>query len=145
MSLRRAHDWPARLHAAVEAAQVRAFAWGSADCCLTACDCVLAMTGVDPAAWFRGRYTTASGARRSLKAFAGAGLESTVERITRELAMPEVPPLMAQRGDVVLIEANECPPEHLALAVCLGPCIAAQGPECLSMVPLARALRAWRV
>ncbi len=145
MILSRRHDWPARLHESVDAARGRPFVWGGADCCLFACDCILAMTGVDPAAHFRGRYKSAAGARRSLQAFAGAGLAATVERITRELAMPEIPPLMAQRGDVVLIAAPECPPECLALAICCGGRIAAQGPDGLTLIPLARALRAWRV
>lgn len=145
MSTPRLHDWPTRLLAVIESARSVPFAWGGSDCCLFACDCILAMTGVDPAACFRGRYHTKSGARRSLKAYAGAGLEAVVERITRERAMPEVPPRMAQRGDVLLITAPECPPERLALAICCGACIAAQGAAGLIFVPFARGLRAWRV
>ena len=141
----RHHDWPSRLLAQVEAARQLPFEWGVADCCLTACDMVQAITGVDPAAHFRGRYSTKAGAYRSLKAYAGGGLAATVERITAELGMPEVPPLSAQRGDVVLIHAPECPPESLALAICIGGYIAAQGPDGLTLEPMARGMRAWRV
>ncbi|MBU1040147.1 MAG: hypothetical protein KKF77_03485 [Proteobacteria bacterium] len=141
MSVQRRHDWASRLVAQVEAARQRPFAWGGADCCLTACDMVQAMTGVDPAAHFRGRYKTKAGAFRALKAFAGGGLEETAQRITTGLAMPEVPPLAAQRGDVCLVETLQGP----ALGICLGAQVAVQGPLGLALLPMHQALRAWRV
>ena len=141
----RAHDWPTRLLNHVELARRTPFAWGVSDCCLFACDCVRAMTGVDPAAWFRGRYKTQRGAMRALKTFAGGGLEATARRITAELGMPEISPALAQRGDVVLLSLPDCPPENLALGICLGDHHAAQGPAGISNVPLAFAVRAWRV
>jgi hypothetical protein len=53
--MKRYEDWPQRLVAAIEAARGRPFSWGAMDCCLFAADVVLAMTGVDYAAGFRGR------------------------------------------------------------------------------------------
>ncbi len=141
----RAHDWPTRLLNQVEQARRTPFAWGASDCCLFACDCVQAMTGVDPAAWFRGRYTTRRGAMRALKSFAGGGLEAAAVHIAAGLNAPEVPPAQAQRGDVVLLSVPSCPPENLALGICLGGHHAAQGPQGISTIPLAQAVRAWRV
>ncbi len=141
----RAHDWPTRLLNQVEQARRTPFAWGVADCCLFACDCVQAMTGVDPAAWFRGRYRTRGGAMRALRAYAGGGLEATAQSIATDLGMPELPPALAQRGDVVLLSVPDCQPENLALGICLGGHHAAQGPQGVSAIPLAQAVRAWRV
>lgn len=145
MRLARRNDWPNRLMDAVAAAKAKPFAWGESDCCLFACDCILAMTGVDPAAWFRGRYTTRKGAMRCLKTFSGGGIAATVERIAADCRAPEILPTQAQRGDVLLVDAPECPPERLAMGVCVGTHIAAMGPHGVTLVPLARGLRAWRV
>lgn len=145
MMMQRAHDWPTRLLNHVEQARRTPFAWGASDCCLFACDCVRAMTGVDPAAWFRGRYKTRGGAMRALKAYGGGGLEAAARRIAIELGAPQLPPSLAQRGDVVLLSVPDCPPENLALGVCLGGHHVAQGPGGIAVVPLAYALRAWRV
>ena len=68
--LRRLEDWPERLAEAIEAANERPFSWGRHDCCLFACDAVMAMTGVDPAKPFRGKYKTKRGAFGVLKRFA---------------------------------------------------------------------------
>lgn len=145
MTLVRRTDWPTLLFDAVEAARGQKFSWGSNDCCLFACDCILAMTGVDPAAWFRGRYTTRRGAIRCLKTFADGGIAATIERIAVDCRAPEILPSQAQRGDVLLVSAPECPPELLAMGVCVGAHIAAMGRDGVNFVPLARGLRAWRV
>jgi hypothetical protein len=143
--LTRRDDWASRLMATVEAERSRPFVWGTADCCLFVADCILAMTGVDPAAAFRGFYHSAHGARRCLKNYCGGGLEALAEQIAAEQRLPEILPTMAQRGDAVLLEAYERPPEYRALGICLGASIAAQGPQGLSLEPMSRALRAWRI
>ena len=130
-----------RLSAAVKARRGRSFQWGSHDCCTFACDVIRDAGGVDYAAPFRGRYTTALGAARALRRFAGGGLETAAEKITQDNGLEEVPPLMAQRGDFVLIDVAEGP----ALGVCLGEFLAAAGPDGAATFPLKRARRAWRV
>lgn len=133
-------DFAERLHAAVAARRRQPFQWGETDCAFLACDLVMAATGVDYAAPFRGRYRTAAGAARALRRFAGGGLEAAAEKITRDNGLEEVPPLMAQRGDFVLVDETEGP----ALGVCLGPHIVAAGPAGTVLRPLAAARRAWR-
>lgn len=51
---------------AAEAAMLRPWKWGEADCCTSACDAFLALWGVDPMAELRGAYTTEAGARAEL-------------------------------------------------------------------------------
>lgn len=47
------------------------WAWGSADCCTSACDAFAALHGVDPMACLRGSYGTFGGARRMIASFGG--------------------------------------------------------------------------
>jgi len=137
----RHNDWPSRLLRAVEEHRCKPFSWGESDCCLFVCDCILAMTGHDPAAPFRGRYRTALGAYRALRRYCGGGLGE----IAAACGYAEVSPSMAQRGDVVLVNAPECQPGGKALGICLGVHIATQSAFGLIFEPRARALRAWRI
>lgn len=135
--LNRVENWPEILLALVEDRRSKPFAWGENDCALFAADCVLAMTGEDFAAAFRGRYTTAAGSIKALKRFGAGSLESTA---TAALGEP-ISPKLAQRGDVVLFDAVTGP----ALAVCLGGNAAAAGPEGITWVPMDLWTKAWRV
>jgi cell wall-associated NlpC family hydrolase len=129
-----------RLFDAVAARRGRPFQWGAHDCCLFACDVIRDAGGVDYAAPFRGRYRTAAGAARVLRRFAGGGLEAAAEKISRDNGLEEVLPLMAQRGDFVLVDETGGP----ALGVCLGSHIVAAGPAGAVLRSLAAARRAWR-
>src|SRR3546814_11847726 len=101
----RREGWESALNALLEEAARQPFQWGVRDCALLACDAVAAITGDDPGKPFRGKYKTARGAAGALRRFAGGGLVKTVEKITAARGMPEIPALMAQRGDVVIIDA----------------------------------------
>lgn len=115
----------------------RPFAYGSFDCCLFVCDAIKAMTGTDVAANFRGAYSSAREARRL------GSVRKITEQVTAEFCMDEVPPLRAQRGDVVLIKRArdyslgivDLSGSHLAVAVKTG----------VARIPLSEATRAWRV
>lgn len=134
-------DWPERLAAALDEARSRPFAWGAHDCGLFACDLIRAMTGADPACDLRGSYASRSGACRALRRLAGGGLEPAVAALAERFVAPEIPPVLAQRGDACLLDL-----EHgLTFAICCGTHAAAAGPEGLAMVPMARARRAWRI
>ncbi len=145
------HDFPERLHAAIRARRDRPFEWGRNDCALFACDLLQAVSGIDFAAPFRGKYKSARGAARILKRYGGAGLpasarttaglEAVVEKIAEARKREEVKPLMAQRGDLVLLDMPEGP----ALGVCLGAWVAAAGETGMVRVELREARRAWRV
>ncbi len=123
------------------AAFVRPFSLGESACCLTGCDGLLAITGIDPAASFRGNYKAKRGAYAALKRFAGGGLVETVEKITGDLGWLEVPRLTARRGDVGLVDTEL----GEALAICTGPKWAVQGEHGLVFLSIKSGLRAWRV
>lgn len=126
-------DWPVRLAACIEAARFVPFAWGVHDCCTFADDAVIAVTGQSRMAGLRGKYSTARGAAGVMRRH--GGLDGAV---TRMLGDP-VP--RARRGDVVLFESLLGP----ALGVCVGPQIAARGPDGLVLLDMSAAQMAWRV
>ena len=144
--LKRRDDWPSRLLALIAERRERPFAWGRHDCALFACDAVDAMTGVDPARGLRGKYRSALGARRVLKDFAGAGITATARKIAKVHGAPEVPILMAQRGDLAIVE-SEMPggSRALSLGVVLGEDVMVPGMNGMAAVPLSAARRAWRI
>ncbi|PVY81051.1 hypothetical protein C7414_102379 [Cupriavidus alkaliphilus] len=133
--MQRLEDWPTRLSEFIEARRERAFSWGDSDCCLFVCDGVEAMTGADPGARWRGLYASEKGARRVLRDNGGvAGIATLVLGAA-------VPPALAGRGDVVLIDT----PHGEALALCLGGLIAAQGQQGIDFQPMTAAKAAWKV
>ncbi len=80
----RYRDWTTQLHHTIKAASERPFSWGEFDCCLFAADCCIAICGVDPAAEYRGRYTTEIGAKRVLRNTHGsleAAWDASFERV----------------------------------------------------------------
>ena len=132
--MKRLVDWPARLAALVSDAHERAFVWGVHDCCLWASDAVIAVTGHDPAADLRGRYSSASQAYRILAPL--GGLRGVAQR-----AGPQIAPGLAAAGDVGIVRVGLRP----VLAVNVGEvwmCAATRG---LFAAPLETALMAWRV
>lgn len=86
-------DWPERLAARVEECRHLPFEWGRQDCALWAADTVLALTGDDPAAEYRGTYDDERGALQLIRD--AGGMRGLVN-------LPEKHPGLAQRGDVVL-------------------------------------------
>lgn len=129
-------DWRQRLLLHVEAARRKPFAYGRHDCATFAAGAVAAMTGVDPAAELRGRYSTLTG---GLKAVRRAGYLDAVDMVRAQFE--EVSPAMAQVGDIAVVETEEGP----ALGIVQGPAIFVLRPEGLGVLSLLDAKRAFRV
>lgn len=104
MALVRYPDWPARLAPLIAERLNAPFRWGTNDCALFACDAVLAMTGTDLAADFRGRYDSSIGAARALRALGFRDLADVAHAFAAKHGIPPLAsPRFAQRGDVGLI------------------------------------------
>ena len=138
LMLTRREDWPSRLAAALEEARDKPFRWGSHDCGLFAADCVLAMTGTDPAALYRGQYVDEAGARDTLWLISGGGLRAAWTKALGP-AMNNV--RMARRGDVVLVDVGGVE----ATGVVVGSRVACLSEAGLAMVPAHRIVAAWSV
>lgn len=106
--IERLPDWEQRLHDYVAALEGSSFSWGTLDCALFAAGAVMAQTGVDLAADFRGRYRTARGSVRALRRFGAGTLAATIAA-----RLPAIEPAFAQRGDVVMADG--------IAGVCVGP------------------------
>ena len=105
----RSADWQDRLHAYLDSVADTPFAWGTHDCCLYIADAVQAMTGVDPAAAYRGRYSTETGARIALTRYGAGTLYATFNAAFGD----SIAPAGAHRGDIVAID-------EMTVGVCMG-------------------------
>lgn len=92
-------DWEQRLHAYLASHEGAVFAWGRLDCALFAAGAVAAMTGLDPAAGFRGHYRSARGSVRALRRIGAGTLAATIAQL-----FPEKPAGYARRGDLVMVD-----------------------------------------
>jgi hypothetical protein len=134
---RRAANWPDRLAAIVEARFNAPFVWGVHDCCMFAADVARELTGGDFMAAYRGRYASEAEA----EAFLAEGLEATALRVLAEWGAPEIPPAVAQRGDVALVLWGNQP----CLGIVIGARVLAPGQDRLRSVPASAILRAWAI
>jgi hypothetical protein len=98
----RRDDWEGRLHAYLDSVTAAPFAFGRHDCALHGANAVLAMTGNDFGAPFRGKYRSAAGSVRALKLYGAGDLVST---FTAALGEP-CNPAFAGRGDMVLHDGS---------------------------------------
>lgn len=134
-------DWENRLGAYLRDCRGVPFAWGRHDCCTFVGGAVLAMTGVDHIAAFRGRYRTARGAVRALRRIGRGTLARTVTAKAKPVKVS-----LAQRGDIVLVDDGH---GGEAVAIVLGAFAvgvgADGGQEGLIRIERAAWRRAWRV
>ena len=137
-------DWQARLVSYLADCRTRPFAYGAHDCALFAAGAVQAMTGLDTAADWRGRYTTHRGGLRVLRR---AGFRDHIAVVAAQF--PEIPLAQALPGDLAAIgtvdEAVPGPALAPALGVMQGEAIYVLGPGGLGLMPRSAATRAFRV
>jgi len=139
--MKRLPDWEKLLHEEIESARRKQFQWGVFDCALFACDCVRAMTGVDPAVEFRGKYADEAGAEQMML---GKRLGKFAHSIAMANGMPPVFSTYARRGDLVIAN-NGTRDGALGIVSHHGHfawCAAEKG---LLQVPMARWWLGWKV
>lgn len=139
--MKRFEDWPTRLDAFFLSRKNEPFVWGKNDCCLFAADAIVAMTGEDFAARFRGTYDDLKSAVKILRE-----MGKSISGLASDLAkLEEIPILFAQRGDVVLIDGELG--ESLGIVALDGVSIAGPGvdAEGLIFLPINVSKKAWRI
>lgn len=134
--MKRLPDWRMRLEICMAATAAAPFDPGSVDCSLASADAVLAMTGVDLAADFRGRYTTLKGGFKKLRK---AGYADIATFMAAHL--DEIPVAFGQIGDIAVINTPEGP----ALGVVQGSRIYVRNRERLATLSLLQASRMFRL
>lgn len=142
--LTRYSDWPSRLQAHLDSCRDTRFRYGQHDCCLFSCDCILAITGTDIAAWFRGRYSDRKGALAAIKQRTGhTGVKAIAGYTAAEYGMESIPVSMAQRGDMVLVGFGR--KASLGIVSLTGLDVMSLTGKQIVRVALSHATAAWRV
>ena len=146
MPLTRTLHWATQeLHAYLVAHNQDTFSWGTNDCCLFAANAIQAMTGVDIASDFRDKYTTELGAMKAIKDVSGGSSveDAAVYCATKHGLVEWSAPLLAQRGDLVLVQDAD---RLIAGVVHLnGKHVISIGEQGLKRLPLTSVTRAWKV
>lgn len=129
-------DWKTHLIAYLADAAHKAYRPGVHDCALFSAGAVLAMTGVDLAAGWRGRYTTLT---RGLRVLRRAGYVDHIDLAARHFE--KLHPAFAHLGDLAVIPSSEGP----ILGVMQGEGVYCLGLKQLRIEPRERAVRAFKV
>lgn len=146
MPLTRIEHWLTQgLGAYLHAHEQDKFVWGENDCSLFAANCVQALTGVDIASDFRGRYTDQTSAFALIKEITGGtSVADAAAYCAEKHGLTEWKfPLQAQRGDLVVVKNGE---NVIAGVVdSSGKFVAAMGDSTIVRIPLRQIQRAWKV
>ena len=136
--------WQSALSAYIVATAGAPFRYGDFDCGLFVAGALEAMTGVDVVPGIRGVYKNRTDAFAQVRSICGAStMEALARYLTARHGMPEVAPLLAQRGDPVLLRAGRR--SSLGLVAMHGTEILTPYRGGLLRLPLAHATRAWHV
>lgn len=100
--MKRLKDWEPRLVEYLATAARTPFQAGTHDCALFMGACVEAMTGVDPAAKWRGKYKTIKSGIARVRRAGHADHVAVVAAMFEEVA-----PAYARRGDIGVVDGSE--------------------------------------
>ena len=131
---RKTEGWQIRLAAYLNTCAPRPLEYGQHDCAIFAAGAVQAMTGLDLAEGWRGRYSTLRGGLRVLRA------QGYADQVA--LAAAHLPEIGTPRpGDLAVIETPHGP----AIGVVQGAMVYVTGEDRLSLVPVGTATRFFEV
>ncbi len=130
-------DWQERLTGYLCRCARTPYQIGDHDCALFAAGAVEAVTGIDPAADWRGQYATKTCGLRMLR------LAGHADHIAATAAvLPEIDPVFAAAGDIACVAEDAT--GQLALGVVQGELIYVLREDGLGLVRRATMQRAWR-
>ena len=129
-------NWFIQLAQFIESRRHSPFVWGENDCCLFVADAVQLISGIDAAAPFRNKYSTAVGAARALKKYGDGSIAGAWSA-----CFDEISPQHMGRGDVALVEVQGAP----ASALSFGNKLWVLSENGLITLPRSQAVRAWKV
>ena len=138
----RAPAWPEALRDYITAASAHAWRWGTNDCCTFARGAVLAAGGPDLGQDWLGSYTEEAGAADVMHAF-GRNLEDATVAICHRAGLNEGPPLLAQRGSLLIMAHPQFTANLPIVAVCIGAYGATFTKSGFTRLPMRATLRAW--
>lgn len=127
--------------------------WGSTDCCMFVADSIKAVTDVDVALYFRGKYNRMRAAYAMLKRYSGGGsVQETWEKLALEYNMTKIESKDLQAGDIVTMraEAHNAVAGRLSNGVTVGvqsfdAGILSQGPNGVMLTQEPEIVSAWKI
>jgi len=94
-------DWQERFHAFLDDRHMQAFAWGTNDCVMFACDAIETLCGSNPAQAYKGTYNDQDSAHEIIRV--AGGLQSLCERDFAAFGLVQRADLSRmRRGDVAI-------------------------------------------
>lgn len=140
----RKDGWQSALSAYLLGCAHMPFRYGSLDCGLFVSGAIEAMTGIDVVPGLRGSYGTRAEAFAAVKSLCGnVTMAALADTLTAAHGMPEIPVLLAQRGDVVRLRHGRS--ASLGIVAMHGTEILTPYAAGILRLPLSHATRAWRV
>lgn len=136
----RCEDWPEKLDSYIKENLNKPFSYAENDCCTFASEIIKIMTGKDIMEGMRGKYKDKESGYKVMKRFAG-GLIGTFKKTMEKYSFEEIPPLMAQRGDVVIYETEMGD----TVGICIGDKIITPGENGIISNPIFEGKMAWRI
>lgn len=127
-------DWPTRLSQYVIEEQKKPFKYGEHDCCTFLAGAVIAMTGEDRMAEFRGKYDSRASGAQALREIGNGTLMKT---LYKKFGKP-VPGAHGRRGDIALYESG-------ALGLVLGRYAIFLGEDGYQHIPISQLKKVFRV
>lgn len=144
--LSRIDNWEHELNRFVQENQRRSFQYGQFDCCLFVADAIQSITGVDIAAAYRGRYQTRKEAIALAIEIAGVpSIQAVVDNAAATFEIPEIEPLRAGRGDMVLLRRASGRDYSLSVVALNGRELLWACKDGIGRISLESGHRAWRV
>jgi len=135
MGIKRTEGWEHRLFEFLQAAARRPFSWGEWDCCKF----VHAALEVQAEATIpHPNYKTKRGALRIIKRH--GGFQNMISALAKDLELELVAPLLAQRGDVVMVDEGE-----FLVGICAGSNIVVVAEDGLITKPITEGVWACRL
>jgi hypothetical protein len=147
MPLARHEHWDTRaFHQFLIDRKTKPFEWGVNDCALFAADGVLAFTGIDLAADFRGKYSDEAGAMGAIKSITGGSTvaDAAAYCAARHGLAEWTHPLMAKRGDLVVI-SNTGGGAIAGLVHLNGSEVVSVGESGMTHFPIKSVVRSWHI
>lgn len=136
----RCQDWPEKLDKFIKDNIHKPFVYAENDCCIFAAEAIRIMTGKDIMEDIRGKYDGKESGYKFIKRFA-EDLVGTVRKVMEKHNFKEIPPLTAQRGDVVIYETNFGD----TVGICLGEKIVTPGNDGIISNSVLEGRTAWRI
>lgn len=140
MEISKIPNWERSLFDYIQAAETRPFLWGNFDCCLFPAGAIESMTGYDPAAIFRGTYSTEEEASEMLEQ--ASGMQGMAASMLEPIGLVTIPPAYAQRGDIGCLSLSFQQGLITEVgAVCIGGSFAVLEQRGLRSIPLTAAIQ----